>query len=61
MQQFTHDISCPYCGEVIEVLVDPSVPVQDYIEDCEVCCRPITLSVSVDDDGSTVEARGEGE
>jgi hypothetical protein len=38
-------ISCPYCGETIEVLIDCSVNQQRYIEDCQVCCRPITISV----------------
>ena len=36
-------IACPYCGESISVLVDESVPAQSYVEDCEVCCRPIVL------------------
>jgi len=44
-------ISCPYCGEPITILVDGSLPMQNYIEDCEVCCRPIVLDVSVDVDG----------
>jgi hypothetical protein len=39
---------CPYCGELIEVLVDTSVEEQDYIEDCSVCCRPIEFMVSQD-------------
>jgi hypothetical protein len=43
-------ISCPYCGEQIEVLVDGSQSEQSYIEDCFVCCRPILLNVQVDDD-----------
>ena len=34
---------CPYCGERISVLIDNSVETQQYIEDCEVCCRPITV------------------
>ncbi|HEY8682184.1 MAG TPA: CPXCG motif-containing cysteine-rich protein, partial [Rhodanobacter sp.] len=38
------DISCPYCGEPIEILVDASAGDQHYIEDCQVCCRPIKLS-----------------
>ena len=40
------EIMCPYCGEFIEVFIDPSVSRQRYIEDCQVCCRPITLVVS---------------
>ena len=39
------EVMCPYCGEFIEVFVDPSVSHQRYIEDCQVCCRPITLVV----------------
>ncbi|MEM7279058.1 MAG: CPXCG motif-containing cysteine-rich protein [Pseudomonadota bacterium] len=45
-------ISCPYCGETIEIDVDPSLTEQQYIEDCQVCCRPIELQVSVAADGS---------
>jgi transcription elongation factor Elf1 len=39
-------IGCPYCGETIEVLLDPSDSEQHYIEDCQVCCRPINFLVS---------------
>ena len=41
-------ISCPYCGEFIEITIDCSEPEQNYIEDCQVCCRPINISVEVD-------------
>lgn len=44
-------IHCPYCGEPIELLVDDSAGAQRYIEDCQVCCRPIVVSMSLDDDG----------
>jgi hypothetical protein len=40
-------IQCPYCGEQIVILVDCSLESQEYIEDCQVCCRPINLSVVV--------------
>ena len=45
------DIACPYCGETITILVDASAGAQRYIEDCQVCCRPITIAVEFDDDG----------
>jgi hypothetical protein len=52
MQQIaTEKIQCPYCGETIEVLIDCSIVQQEYIEDCQVCCRPIDFSVSIDQDG----------
>ena len=55
-------ISCPYCGESFDVVVDPSETFQEYIEDCYVCCRPMVLSVMVDEDSSIqVVARSENE
>jgi hypothetical protein len=45
------EVSCPYCGEAIEIVVDLSESEQQYIEDCSVCCRPIILSVTVDAQG----------
>jgi hypothetical protein len=47
----SQNVQCPYCGELIEVLIDCSVPQQDYIEDCQVCCRPIDFYVRIDQDG----------
>ena len=44
-------VDCPYCGEPIEVLIDHEEAGQQYIEDCQVCCRPITFRVSMDTDG----------
>ena len=39
-----HFFSCPYCWEEISMLLDPSVSTT-YIEDCEVCCNPIKVTV----------------
>lgn len=47
-------IDCPHCGERITVLVDTSVPEQQYIEDCQVCCRPMTLLVTSLDDREVI-------
>ena len=44
-------IQCPYCGQRIDILVDDGADGQHYIEDCQVCCRPISIAVRVDDDG----------
>ncbi|WP_430968606.1 CPXCG motif-containing cysteine-rich protein [Spongiimicrobium sp. 2-473A-2-J] len=41
---YEHFFQCPYCWEDISMLLDPSVPVQSYVEDCEVCCNPITVT-----------------
>jgi hypothetical protein len=46
------DVSCPYCGEPVEITLDPgSGSQQEYIEDCSVCCRPWRVTVSYDEDG----------
>ena len=59
---FTSEINCPYCGESISISVDDSVKSQRYIEDCEVCCRPIQLEIFLDEDGTPViEAQQEDE
>ncbi|MFN7184294.1 CPXCG motif-containing cysteine-rich protein [Thermomonas haemolytica] len=46
------DVACPYCGETITLMLDASAGAQHYIEDCAVCCRPITVVVEVEDDGA---------
>jgi hypothetical protein len=51
MELLNRDLSCPYCGELIEILIDDSASGQDYYEDCSVCCRPIRVQVNVDFDG----------
>jgi len=40
------DATCPHCGETINLTLDISVPEQSYIEDCQVCCRPMMVSYS---------------
>ena len=53
---------CPYCGEPIELIIDTSVPQQTYIEDCQVCCKPILISVNVDNNGYIdLQVRNENE
>ncbi len=40
-------VSCPYCAEHLSILIDGSVDQQEYIEDCQVCCRPMTIRVEL--------------
>ena len=55
-------IHCPYCGELIEVVVEILDEDQEYIEDCQVCCRPIVVTVSVAIDGhASISVRAEHE
>ncbi|MGH1427836.1 MAG: CPXCG motif-containing cysteine-rich protein [Arenicella sp.] len=52
-------IQCPYCWEVFETVVDysgiePCGEAHIYTEDCYVCCRPIVLTVSLDQQGESL-------
>ena len=43
--------SCPWCGETVELIVDPSGGRrQEYVEDCFVCCHPCVILVEIDGD-----------
>ena len=44
-------VQCPYCWEMIEVTVDCSQLHQSYIEDCSICCRPISLTIDISETG----------
>ncbi len=55
------DIACPYCGEWITLALDLTGGDQHYIEDCQVCCKPISVRVRWDEEGEAqVSARGQG-
>ena len=45
---FEHFFQCPYCWERISMLLDSSLANTGYIEDCEVCCRPIQVNYGFD-------------
>ena len=38
-------VMCPYCGESVEVYVEPDVT-GSFVQDCEVCCNPWLIRVS---------------
>ncbi len=50
MDQHEQFFNCPHCAQKISMLIDLSVPTQNYVEDCEICCRPIEISYQVDND-----------
>ncbi len=41
---------CPYCWQNISMVLDLSVDEQTYIEDCEVCCRPIQIHYATENE-----------
>jgi hypothetical protein len=55
------EVTCPYCSEVVLITIDPNGGVaQEYVEDCQVCCRPWNVQVNFDEMGAaevTIEAQ----
>jgi transcription elongation factor Elf1 len=53
---------CPYCGEKISVTVEVLDESQEFIEDCQVCCQPITVDVAISTEGGfSISVRSENE
>ena len=53
-------VTCPYCGEQVEIYVEPDVR-GTFVQDCEVCCNPWRVRVSGRGDQRSVEInRGDG-
>jgi hypothetical protein len=49
MEEIEKSFTCPYCLQHISMLLDLSLDGEhSYIEDCEVCCRPIQLTYTVE-------------
>ena len=44
-------IECPHCGETFSLALYTSEGSAEFSIDCEVCCRPMTVSVRINDDG----------
>ena len=38
---------CPHCWENQLKMIDPSIEIQNFIEDCEVCCNPLEFNLSI--------------
>jgi hypothetical protein len=50
-------VQCPYCGERLETRVDLTANEPGYIEDCEVCCRPIEFALEREEGGGLLAVR----
>lgn len=40
-------IECPHCGETFSLALDASEGSAEFTVDCEVCCRPMVVTVQV--------------
>lgn len=46
------EVACPHCGEMIVITLDPGGGAdQQYVEDCQVCCRPWKVTVRYGSNG----------
>jgi len=45
-----HFFTCPYCWQDISMLLDPDMRTEEYVEDCQVCCNPISVRFEIDED-----------
>jgi hypothetical protein len=45
-------VTCPYCGQAMEIDVDCTGGDQSYYEDCQTCCMPVRFLITVDDRGN---------
>ena len=55
-------MTCPYCGEEVEIYLEPEIR-GALVQDCEVCCNPWNVYVSpADEDGERYVqvSRGDG-
>lgn len=49
-------VSCPFCGENIDLHVTSEEEGQTMTEDCEVCCRPVSMHITIEEGEVHVEA-----
>ncbi len=45
-----HYFSCPHCFQEISISIDGSIKKQQYVEDCEICCNPLLITIEVEGD-----------
>jgi hypothetical protein len=45
------ELQCPWCGEPYGSMLDLTDASRSYIEDCQVCCRPIEVRLEVSERG----------
>ena len=50
-------VQCPYCGERFETRIDLTTNDPGYVEDCQVCCRPIEIGIERDPGGALVAVK----
>ena len=44
-----HYFDCPHCWQNQLKMIDPSIEIQNFIEDCEICCNPLEFDIVVNE------------
>lgn len=53
---------CAWCLQLNEIFIDISAgDEQDYVEDCQVCCRPNVVHIHIDEELAHIEITNEAE
>ena len=50
-------VQCPYCGERFETRIDLTANDPGYVEDCQVCCRPIEIGIEREPSGALLAVK----
>jgi hypothetical protein len=54
-------VLCPFCGQENWLQFEASLAMQQFITDCEICCRPFEVTVECEaGEVLSVSVRGEG-
>ena len=52
MLEYIQEFCCPYCDAPGSILFDlTGGKHQEFIQDCETCCRPISIRAVIDENG----------
>jgi hypothetical protein len=49
------ELQCPWCGEAFTTAVDLTTGDRTWVEDCHVCCRPMRVTMTLDDTGGVAD------
>ncbi|MGA2177229.1 MAG: CPXCG motif-containing cysteine-rich protein [Verrucomicrobiota bacterium] len=60
MMQESGSVQCPFCGQRFDLAIETSQAEQQFIVDCEVCCRPLRVSVTCEA-GEILDLRAEAD
>ncbi len=58
---FSAQVQCPYCWEMFDVMIEYAQEEQHYIEDCQICCRPINFFIRENEQGVQVNVFAEND